>query len=138
MECPVCRESMVVFEHKSIELDYCVRCMGVWFDCGEIELLLESAGIPVSPDAVVFTDAPAQSTENTHPCPLCNNPMKKVMPPNSQVILDQCPNGEGIWFDAGEIAQTIKGITKDSGNMVINIVKEFLGEAISPSNTENT
>ncbi|MGB3977117.1 MAG: zf-TFIIB domain-containing protein [bacterium] len=138
MECPVCRESMVVIEHKSIELDYCVGCMGVWFDCGEIELLLESAGIPVSPGAFDFIDAHPQLAESPRLCPLCDKPMQKVSPPGSQVILDRCPDGEGVWFDAGEIAQTIREVTKDSGNRVLNILREFLGEAISPSKTESS
>ena len=137
MECPVCCESMVVIEHKSIELDYCVGCMGVWFDSGEIELLLESAGIPVPPDSFIFTDATSRSTESLRSCPLCDNPMKKVSPPNSLVILDQCPHGEGIWFDAGEIARTIQEIAKDNSSLVLNILRDFLGEALSPPKPES-
>ena len=42
MKCPVCRIDMIVVEHKKIELDYCVKCSGVWFDSGELELLLDT------------------------------------------------------------------------------------------------
>ena len=42
MICPVCRKSMLVVEYSEIELDYCDTCKGVWFDSGELELLLES------------------------------------------------------------------------------------------------
>ena len=34
---------MVIVEHENIELDYCTNCKGVWFDSGELELLLEAA-----------------------------------------------------------------------------------------------
>lgn len=132
MECPVCRESMVVIEYKSIELDYCAGCMGVWFDGGEIELLLETAGIPVPPDTIIFTEARSKSREIHRPCPICRKPMDKVSPPDSAVILDQCPEGDGIWFDAGEIAQAVKDVTGNNSNRVLNILQDFLGEALSP------
>jgi uncharacterized protein len=133
MECPVCRESMVVIEYKSIELDYCVGCMGVWFDGGEIELLLETAGVSVPPNTIVFTDAQSKTREISRPCPLCRAPMDKVSPPGSTVILDQCPDGDGIWFDAGETAQAVKDFTGNNSNLVLNILQDFLGEALSPS-----
>ena len=45
MVCPVCRKAMIVVEYHQIELDYCTSCHGVWFDSGELELLLTSAGL---------------------------------------------------------------------------------------------
>ncbi|MDD5313175.1 MAG: zf-TFIIB domain-containing protein, partial [Dehalococcoidia bacterium] len=32
MRCPVCKISALVIELERIELDYCSRCGGVWFD----------------------------------------------------------------------------------------------------------
>jgi len=45
MICPACKNDMIVVEHEDIELDYCTNCNGVWFDSGELELLLEAAGL---------------------------------------------------------------------------------------------
>ena len=45
MICPVCKKDMFVVEYKQIELDYCHTCKGVWFDAGELELLLETGGL---------------------------------------------------------------------------------------------
>ncbi len=42
MKCPTCSNLMIVVEHEQIELDYCVNCFGVWFDAGELGLLLET------------------------------------------------------------------------------------------------
>ena len=39
MICPVCHKSMLDIEYNNIELDYCEKCRGVWFDAGELELL---------------------------------------------------------------------------------------------------
>ena len=45
MICPVCKYDMIVVEYHDIELDYCTGCKGVWFDSGELTLLLESHGL---------------------------------------------------------------------------------------------
>jgi len=130
MECPVCRESMVVIEYDSIELDYCVGCLGVWFDAGEIELLLGKAGLNVSGNALSFEIADSVR-ELKRSCPLCGKRMQKVSPAGSNVILDQCPDGEGIWFDAGEIRAAIKASAGGAADTIIGILRGFLGKALS-------
>ena len=40
MKCPVCRVPTYVVEFDKIELDLCPDCQGIWFDAGELELLL--------------------------------------------------------------------------------------------------
>jgi len=56
MICPVCKCDMIVVEYHNIELDYCTTCKGVWFDSGELELLLESHGLE---EAKLFESAPS-------------------------------------------------------------------------------
>ncbi len=43
MDCPVCKEPMIVLEYADVEVDFCVACEGVWLDAGELELLFGSA-----------------------------------------------------------------------------------------------
>jgi len=67
MICPACKSDMIVVEHSKIELDYCTGCRGVWFDSGELELLLESAGLegldPLLADLAGAAGAEAASKE---------------------------------------------------------------------------
>ncbi len=49
MICPACKNDMIVVEYQRIELDFCPHCRGVWFDCGELELMLKSAHIDEKP-----------------------------------------------------------------------------------------
>jgi Zn-finger nucleic acid-binding protein len=110
MKCPVCRELMIVVEHESIELDHCVKCEGVWFDAGELELLLESAqleGSSLSLDSVLSSPE-AKSAERKRRCPICGRKMKKAtVGHDPEVLIDACPNGDGLWFDSGEVGQLI-------------------------------
>jgi uncharacterized protein len=131
MECPVCQESMVIIEYDSIELDYCVSCMGIWFDSGEIELLFEKAGISIPSEALQFVNATSDGRELSRPCPLCRKAMRKVSPPESDVVIDECPEKEGLWFDAGEISETVRDVAGGSSDIAMDILSSFLGKAIS-------
>lgn len=41
MKCPVCKTSdLLMTERRSIEIDYCPNCRGVWLDRGELDKLI--------------------------------------------------------------------------------------------------
>jgi Zn-finger nucleic acid-binding protein len=110
MICPACKSDMIVVEHHKIELDYCPGCRGVWFDSGELELLLESAGLEgVEPLlAGLASSTEAESKEKKRKCPICVRKMKKVLlGQEPEILLDICQRGDGIWFDGGELAQLV-------------------------------
>jgi Zn-finger nucleic acid-binding protein len=133
MRCPVCKVPMIIVEHEKIELDYCTKCFGVWFDAGELELLVESMNIEASDfNMRKILGLPEKKIKETaRKCSLCRKRMKKVAIGSSpEVIIDACTLGEGLWFDGGEVGQVIKQLlsqssSKSSSNdRVIN----FLGE----------
>ncbi len=44
LSCPRCEIEMAAVEYDTteIEIDYCIRCQGVWLDAGELEKIVES------------------------------------------------------------------------------------------------
>ena len=117
MICPVDRKDMFVVEYKQIELDYCHSCKGVWFDAGELDLLLEAAGLKnagqVLGDVLRLPEAP--TSERKRRCPICNTNMKKVkIGGETGVMIDACIRHDGLWFDGGEVADLIKIISARS------------------------
>jgi len=124
---------MLVIEYHNIELDYCSDCKGVWFDSGELELLLKLYNME---DMELFLEnilnSPgAISTEKKRNCPICGRKMqKKNIGEQPQILIDVCGREHGLWFDGGEVAQLInqlaaeRQLVEDSGGDVIS----FLGE----------
>src|SRR5512139_341128 len=109
MKCPVDKSDMIVVEHKSVELDYCQKCTGVWFDCGELELLLEikKSAEGQSCEELVKQEK-ASVTEAKRKCPICGQKMDKAwLGKDLKVLIDSCPIGDGLWFDGGELHQVI-------------------------------
>ncbi len=41
MNCPVCNVALVMAERQGVEIDYCPKCRGVWFDRGELDKIIE-------------------------------------------------------------------------------------------------
>ena len=133
MICPTCKSDMIVVEHEKIELDYCPDCQGVWFDAGELGLLLETMAIKepgLSLDNIL-NYAEARSSEKKRRCPICGQKMRKTtIGKQPEILIDVCQQGEGLWFDGGEVGQLISQLADkpsekaDSQGRVIS----FLGE----------
>ncbi|MFA5628995.1 MAG: zf-TFIIB domain-containing protein [Dehalococcoidales bacterium] len=133
MNCPVCKLSMIDVEHDKIELDYCVKCKGVWFDTNELELLMEKYGLQDFDLSFLslINKIDKKIREKKYRCPICRRSMGKVkVGPDSTLVIDICPRGDGLWFDGGEVAQLIKHTSQKQrqgfgeGQQVI----DFLGE----------
>jgi Zn-finger nucleic acid-binding protein len=115
MLCPVDKVPAIVVEYNNIELDYCTRCRGVWFDAGELELLLASAGLGGHEAFLksVLDSPPARVKEKKRRCPICNLKMKKVfIDREGRTPVDLCPDGHGIWFDGGELERLLNSLAE--------------------------
>jgi len=127
---------MIVVEYQNIELDYCNSCKGVWFDSGELELLLESQGLE---ETKVFLDGILDSQEAISPekkrnCPVCGHKMKKTaIGGQPEILIDICRDKHGLWFDGGEVTQLIRRLAgehppkHDSRGQVISFLEEVFG-----------
>ncbi len=133
MICPVCKSSMIVIEYHNIELDYCTDCKGVWFDSGELELMLKTYQMEgIEPFLENITNSPdTPSSEKKRKCPICSRKMKKkTIGEQPRLLIDMCGEGHGLWFDGGEIAQLIEQLVGEtetiekSGNEVISFLEE--------------
>ncbi|KPK23388.1 MAG: hypothetical protein AMJ70_03600 [Dehalococcoidia bacterium SG8_51_3] len=134
MICPVCNSAMIVIEYHNIEVDYCTDCNGVWFDSGELELMLKTyqmEGIELFLESIINSpDTP--SDEKQRKCTICGRKMKKkAFGTQPKILIDVCGEGHGLWFDRGEIARLIKHLaaetkaTKKSEDEAINFLKEI-------------
>ena len=118
MKCPVCEVPTYVVEYEKIELDLCPDCRGLWFDHGELELLLGHD--PVNDLSETATE------EDSRDCPLCRHTLMKVnIGPSRRVMVDTCPEGCGVWFDKNELAD-LAGHLAEDGWHVPAPLREFL------------
>ena len=41
MKCPVCDVELQMTERLGVEIDYCIKCRGMWLDRGELDKIIE-------------------------------------------------------------------------------------------------
>ncbi len=107
MNCPACKEPMIVLEHDEIEIDYCVACRGIWLDAGEMELIF--GDVEHCANFLSEYEEEVQTTERKRRCPICRKKMRKVsVGTEVRVTYDRCVRGDGLWFDKGELDDIIR------------------------------
>lgn len=110
--CPHCGEPLIIVELEGVEVDYCLACHGVWFDTGELDLVIELAGGDPSELAETLHPTGRRHTP-TRRCPRCSRRMRiGVIGQTETVEVDCCPDGHGIWLDANELAAIVKLLTR--------------------------
>lgn len=131
MKCPACKSLMIVVEHEKIELDWCPRCSGVWFDRGELELLCDAMQVEENAFALddIFSRPEPKTAEKRRHCPICGKKMRKVTLGHApEVLVDACGRGDGLWFDKGEVVRLISQAAPAAGTDSHGRIVTFLGE----------
>jgi Zn-finger nucleic acid-binding protein len=115
--CPNCDKALQTIRLKTIEplsIERCHTCFGLFFDKGEIELILQSSVSNVF--AINLTHIDNINKDRYHKqqkirylkCPDCRRHMNRVnFGQRSGVIIDQCII-HGIWLDSGELTHLLE------------------------------
>ena len=103
--CPDCGVALVTKTIHNIEVDLCPTCGGMWLDKGEIARLRRLG----SKDIKDFEQPVAQSPErsavrHSNPgCPICGAVLQEFHYANGPVVMESCPNLDGLWVTAQEL-----------------------------------
>jgi Zn-finger nucleic acid-binding protein len=110
--CPVCHAGLEAYNHEGTELDRCSVGHGIWFDRGELAVVVRTEQEPRSAEeraeaAEQATNAPgaavvAEVDFDRRPCPVCTTAMTLTEYAGSGIAIDECPR-HGVWLDAGEL-----------------------------------
>ncbi len=126
LDCPVCKETALGTLRPSpdveLDLDYCSRCGGVWFDAGEVlqlrrchpQALVRRITVPhqlLRVECPKCGDSLSRNVErcgrcgwrNVIRCPECKSALERVETP--QFTVDVCRSCRGTWFDNIELSQ---------------------------------
>jgi Zn-finger nucleic acid-binding protein len=139
MLCPVCREELVIVEFDDVELDACPDCHGLWFDAQELHQLFEAAGVPDHLYSLEERLERLPRAAARRRCPRCRGRIVPVRAPSDtkEIILDQCPDGHGLWFDQGELESLLECLLQE--DEALDRVRDYLGQFMTTgkSNSED-
>lgn len=100
MNCPKCQLMRLKQEYVhgvNLNVDYCPKCKGVWFDRGELE-----QAMPVADPQMRI---PHNAVRLEALCPGCAKPIYAFPYPGTRVMIEMCKSCEGLWLDSGEFKQ---------------------------------
>ena len=95
---------------SDVEVEACPVCGGIWLSEGELRTLQDAHvhdHLRPAPEAVSAAfDMAEQIHREPGPCPICDETLvRREYAYTSQVLIDACPRGHGMWLDAGELAR---------------------------------
>ena len=109
MDCPLDAVALVPRHLESdVDVETCPVCSGVWLEQGELEALQQAHAhdhLADEPESVrAAFEMARRELEPPGPCPVCGTPMvRQEYGYASQILVDSCPRGHGLWLDAGEL-----------------------------------
>ncbi len=109
MLCPKCfKTDLIQVEEQGIELDYCQKCGGIWFDQGELQHLIEKK-VQLTFDQIKKEETPLMEDFKEANCPRCSILMSKAPDRDiANLTIDQCSQCDGVWLDGGEFNRLSK------------------------------
>ena len=109
MNCPKCETaSLKPATVRTVEVDRCSMCSGIWFDDTELSVLLG-----LNPSDLRPLDAGKENellNRKQGQCPRDNSALLRVYSAdNRAVVIDTCLRCRGIWLDGGELPKLTSG-----------------------------
>lgn len=139
MKCPKCKVSLSSMVLCNVEVDYCPKCFGLWFEEEELRLAkdekdknLQWLDIDLWKDETKF-----KISYGIRICPSCRVPLYEVYYGKSGIIVDVCNLCHGIWLDRGEFTKIINWLKEKADyeilhNYAKNLFEEFAEIFIGP------
>lgn len=117
--CPRCHIPMQLIDlrlGKTFYIERCERCLGLFFDPGELEALLDKAVTHVYEiDPQRLNELQNVKRSSEYPlgyidCPVCKRLMNRInFGSRSGVVVDKCRD-HGVWLDGGELRQILEWV----------------------------
>lgn len=133
--CPKCDEPLVIIEFEGVEVDHCLECRGTWFDAGELELVAELAGAAAG--RIEQTLHAGQGRRSEFRCPRCRRHLLAVGIGEPAIEIDRCPGGDGLWLDAGELADVVRQLTTGDDAALAAFFGEMFQHELSEDREEH-
>jgi len=131
-QCPQCNVEFQQALLAGVEIDYCPRCYGLWFEEKELEWAKDAKDRNLQwLDIDLWKDTGSfQIQKGAKLCPTDRMPLYEVRYGDSNIKVDVCSICSGIWLDRGEFIEIIEYL-KEKGEYEVmhNYVKNLFGEA---------
>ena len=131
MICPIDKTNLEKVMISGVEVDYCPRCLGLWFEEEELRWAkdykdrnLRWLDIDLWKDSARFKISPGQIL-----CPQDRLPLYETEYGDSGIRVDLCNICKGVWLDRGEFEKIAQYLREKANEEILNnYLKNLRGE----------
>jgi Zn-finger nucleic acid-binding protein len=138
MECPNDKENLEKILFHDVEVGFCHRCLGMWFDKDELRLAKDDKDKQLNwLDVDLWRDKNKfHVSRGNKYCPVCRVGLQEVRYDESKTKVDFCKMCQGVWLERGEFKQIINYLKTKSDyeilhhyakNLVVQLWEVFTG-----------
>lgn len=131
MKCPNDNENLDKVLFHEVDVDYCHKCLGIWFDNDELRLAKDNKDKDLNwLDVDLWRDKEKFKVFRISKyCPACRIGLVEIHYDDSKTKIDYCRKCGGVWLDRGEFKQIINYLKRRSDYEILNkYVKNFVVE----------
>jgi Zn-finger nucleic acid-binding protein len=114
VKCPLCTVNTEIINLAGVELDYCYKCGGIWFDKGEINQFRDGVvNQDICKDMITTLGEMSLINQDTKrvdylKCPVCNQVMsQRNFVDISSIIIERCAD-HGTWAEQDDLLKILK------------------------------
>ncbi len=134
LACPRCSGGLSMEQYEGVSVHRCPGCGGYWVPrtgLARIVDIREKTFTPEQKQAYAEIAKKAHGLVNNEiskiDCPECGKQMKQNRYPlATEVIIDRCPSGHGVWLDAGEIEHIQMAVEAEQDEMASKVLEHGL------------
>jgi uncharacterized protein len=130
-QCPQCNIGLEKAIVAGVEVDYCKRCYGLWFEDTELREAKDAKDKDLRWLDIDLWKNPAQFqvSKGKRLCPTDHMPLYEVRYGDSNIRVDVCNVCHGVWLDRGEFIEIIEYL-KEKGEYEVmrHYIENLLGE----------
>ncbi|MDI6883456.1 MAG: zf-TFIIB domain-containing protein [Patescibacteria group bacterium] len=141
MKCPLCKRKLKKEIFYGTEIDYCPKCLGLWFEQDELREAKDEKDEELNWLDISLWQEETRFKISKSPklCPVCAVPLYQANYGDSKIRVDLCNLCQGIWLDRGEFKKIIdylrrKGQYEILQNYFKNLIKEGIEIFTGPEN----
>jgi len=122
MECPNDKEKLQSILFHNVEVDYCPKCLGLWFDRDELREAKDNKDKTLNwLDFDLWRDrAKFYIDHSIKYCPVDRCGLIEVKYDSSKTKVDFCKMCNGVWLDRGEFKQIINYLKNKSDYEILH------------------
>ena len=132
-KCPRCKIFLSSKVFYNTEVNYCPKCLGIWFDDEELRWAKDEKDKDLKWLDIDLWENKRKFkiSRGERFCPSCRMPLYEVYYGDSGIIVDVCNLCHGVWLDRAEFRKIIEWLRKEADYRVLNKYgKSLFDEAI--------